>query len=230
MTAQELLEQLLATGKDLVNQGVELAEKQLDLPAEGPAREDKLRTLGQGAAAAGVLALLLGTGAGRRVTSAAIKLGGVAALGTLGYRAYQEWLAANGGSTDEDAFSGHLSPEVADAHSQNLLRAMVAAAKADGHMDDAERTRIADNLASLSLGAELTELLSAEVREPLDVTDIATRASTPEQATELWLVSRMVCSTRNDAERVYLRALALELGLADETISGLEAELEALTN
>ncbi|MEM7220718.1 MAG: DUF533 domain-containing protein [Pseudomonadota bacterium] len=228
MNAQDLLDQLLAAGKELVEQGSDLAAERLDLPPEGPERDEKLRTLGQGAAAAGVLALLLGTGAGRRVTGAALKLGGLAALGGLGYRAYQNWLANSGGSTQEDAFSGHMDADSAATHSDNLLRAMVAAAKADGHMDDEERARIADNLDSLQLGDDLAELLRGEVSQPLDVTDIASRASTPEQATELWLVSRMVCSDSNDAERVYLRALALELGLADDTIAALEEQLAAL--
>ena len=42
-------------------------------------------------AAGALVAVLLGTGTGRQVTGAALKLGGIAAIGGLAYKAYQNY-------------------------------------------------------------------------------------------------------------------------------------------
>jgi len=57
-----------------------------------------LRGLGKGAAAAGALALLVGTKGGRRVTGTALKLGSLAALGGVGYTAYRNWQEKQSGA------------------------------------------------------------------------------------------------------------------------------------
>ena len=46
-------------------------------------------------AAGALAAVLLGTGAGRQVTGTAVKLGGLAAIGGLAYKAYQNYKAGN---------------------------------------------------------------------------------------------------------------------------------------
>lgn len=57
--------ELATQGRDLASRGVDIAEQRLGLPEEGPERDAALSTLGKGAVAGGVLALLLGTGSGR---------------------------------------------------------------------------------------------------------------------------------------------------------------------
>ena len=88
MNAEELLEQLMQTGKDLAQQGRELAAKgmeqakdgidyvkaNVEIPEPGPERDELLKNLGAGAAAGGILALLVGTKSGRKVLSPVIKI------------------------------------------------------------------------------------------------------------------------------------------------------------
>ncbi|MFM2320470.1 MAG: hypothetical protein RLZZ215_3091, partial [Pseudomonadota bacterium] len=91
MDINHLLEQLLKTSKDTVQQGQTLAEQKLGIPAEGAERDSMLSGMKTGAAAAGILALLLGTRTGRKVTGLGLKVGSVAALGGLAYQMYQRW-------------------------------------------------------------------------------------------------------------------------------------------
>ncbi|MFN3785433.1 MAG: hypothetical protein ACK4RS_01205, partial [Thiothrix sp.] len=74
MDMQQLLEQLLNSGKELAQQGQNIAEQKFGIPAEGVERDKALSGLKTGALAAGVLGILLGTQGGRRVTGAAVKV------------------------------------------------------------------------------------------------------------------------------------------------------------
>ena len=94
MDAEQLLEQLLQSGKELAQQGRELAAKgmeqaqegvdylknNIEIPEPGPERDELLKKLGKGAAVGGILALLVGTKSGRKVLSPVIKLGSILSL------------------------------------------------------------------------------------------------------------------------------------------------------
>ena len=102
MDAQQLLDQLLESGKKLAQlgiegsgdllekgkglaaQGLEYAEGQL--PPPGPERDALMKKVGVGAAASGILALLVGTKSGRKAIAPIVKVGSVAALGGLAYK------------------------------------------------------------------------------------------------------------------------------------------------
>jgi len=106
-----------------------------------------------------------------------------------------------------------------------MLRAMIAAAKADGHIDAAEQANIKAGVAQLELDADIADFIQAEAAKPLDVAEVAAGADSPEAATEIWLASRMIVDADNAPERNYLDSLAAELKLAPDLISELEAQL-----
>lgn len=114
------------------------------------------------------------------------------------------------------------SPE-ADQHARALLAAMIAAAKADGHVDDAERQRIDEALQRLDDDAQLHRFVAEQLRRPLDPAEVAALATTPELAAEVYLASLLVADEASTMERLYLDELARRLGLPQ----GLKAELEA---
>ncbi|MEZ5450173.1 MAG: DUF533 domain-containing protein [Thiolinea sp.] len=91
MNVNQLLEQMLQSGRAMAQQGQGYAEQKLGVPEQGPERDAMLSGLGKGAAAAGVLALLLGTRTGRRVTGTGLKIGSLAALGGIAYQLYNRW-------------------------------------------------------------------------------------------------------------------------------------------
>ena len=94
MDVRALFDQLLQSGRELASKGQSLAEQKLNIPSGGPEREAALASMGKGATIAGVAALLLGTSAGRGLTGVAVKLGSLAAVGGLAYKAYRDWQAA----------------------------------------------------------------------------------------------------------------------------------------
>ena len=92
MDTKSFLDDLLKTGKEYASKGREVAEEKLKMPKKGEQDYDAtIDGMKKGAIAVGVLALLLGTGAGRRVTGSALKIGSLAAIGGIGWKAYQNW-------------------------------------------------------------------------------------------------------------------------------------------
>ncbi|MDZ5603514.1 tellurite resistance TerB family protein [Pseudomonas sp. RP23018S] len=111
----------------------------------------------------------------------------------------------------------------AEQHCQAVLQALVAAAKADGHVDERERALIEGELSRLDSDPELRQWLQAELAKPLDPTEVAQAAKTPEMAAEMFLASLMMVDEENFMERAYLDELARQLSLDP----GLRQELES---
>ena len=217
-------QELATQGRDLAGRGLDIAEQRLGIPEEGPERDAALSTLGKGAAAGGLLALLLGTGSGRKLTGGALKVGGLAALGGLAYQAWRNWQGNDAGEpadigTPVDRLSG---PE-AEQRSRVLLRAMLAAARSDGHIDTAERSRIQDAIRQFGLEEAVLQLFEHELDAPVDAAVIARDADSPETAAEIYLTSLMVIDPARPDERRYLQELAEYLKLAPGLVKELEA-------
>ena len=89
--------QVSLDGRELANGFSELndPEDQAARFREQVARKQSgdLEKYAKGAAAGGALALLLGSRGGRSLGGKALKIGTVAALGTLAWKAYHEWQA-----------------------------------------------------------------------------------------------------------------------------------------
>lgn len=229
MSAQSLLDQLLKTGLAAVND----ARSGL----QGVADRGDLGKYATGAAAGGVLALLLGTRSGRRIGGSAIKLGSLAALGMLAYKTYNDWqaqqqptapAAAAGAATSTTLAPLATAPLAlpapqAEAHGRVLLKALIAAAKCDGHLDDSERELVEAELRRSEADPAVRAWVEAELRSPVDAAAVAAGATTPELAAEVYLASVLVVDETNAQERAYLDALASALRLD----AGLKAQLEA---
>ncbi len=236
MKGSSLLEQVLQSGKELWDRGRQAAEKRLDIPESGPERGESLSRLGKGALVGGVLGLLLGTRSGRRLGGTALKLGSLAALGTVGYRAFQKWKAeqkpgatpagksATWLTSDGKGFLHELTGEDADARSYLLLRAMIGAAKADGRIDAQERSRIDEQIKSLGIDREAASFLQHEINKPLDPREFARGVDSMPAAVETYLASTFVVDSDHPAEREYLKQLADALGIDAEFAQKIEAE------
>lgn len=225
MSAQSLLDQLLKTGLSAVNDArgsVQQARERGDL--------DKYA---KGAAAGGVLALLLGTRGGRSLGGSALKLGSVAALGMLAWKTYNDWQATQQAAAPASAAGAAGAPAgpspialpapQSEAHGRVLLKAMIAAAKSDGHLDDRERQLVEAELTRCEADPAVRAWVETELRRPVEPADVAAGATTPELAAEVYLASLLVVDETGTMERAYLDALARELRLDD----GLRRQLEA---
>lgn len=233
MDAKTFIDQMLESAKRLSTQGRGLAEEKLGLPAEGEKRDAMLDGMGKGALAAGALALLLGTGAGRRLTGSALKLGGLAAVGAVAYKAYQNWQGQQPADASATADAGPGTPvgELADrqaqARSEILLEAMILAAMADGHITASERARIQQQLQTLGLEHDLEDFIRQQVDDPANVQQLAAKADSPETAAEIYLVTRLVIDTANTAEKRYLDALVDALQLDPGLVAELDRQSQA---
>lgn len=232
MDTKSFLDELLKTGKDFADQGRKIAEDKLQMPKEGEKRDATLDGMKKGAIAAGVLALLLGTGAGRRVTGSALKIGSLAAIGGIGWKAYQNWLAQKEQATEEvkemaenakTISINDLDEDDANKRSQILLKAMIAAAKSDGHINQKEISAIDEQIVKLNLSSEVASLLKDEIKKPLDVKEVAALAENSAIAAEIYLVSAVVTDRENSMEKAYLKDLAKAMNLPDALVAQLQA-------
>ena len=224
MDTQAFLDQLLQAGRDWASQGKTLAEQGLGIPEAGPERDATLSAMGKGAVAAGAFALLLGTGTGRKLTGGALKVGGLAALGGLAFQAYRHWQGGGLGPAEIGTPVDQLSGPEAEQRSLALLKAMVAAAKADGHIDAAERQKIHEGFHRLGLEDRMVELIDAELSMPVDPAAVARGADSPEAAAEIYLASRLVIDPDHTSERRYLDDLVQHLKLDAALVSELETQ------
>lgn len=232
MNTRGLLDQLLKSGQQLLQQNG-LGNNQ---PAGGAGQgASPLGSLLGGAAggalAAGALGLLLGNKKARKFGGKALTYGGLAALGVMAYKAYGNWQAQQAGSAPagEPQTVDRLPAPQAELHSQAILKALVAAAKADGHVDARERALIEEEMAKLSGNdLQLQRWLEQELNRPLDPAAVAAAATTPEMAAEVYLASVLMVDEEHFMERAYLDELARQLQLAPELKSALEAQVQQL--
>jgi len=206
----------------------------------------------------GVATSLLG---GRKNTvESIVKVGGLALLGTLAYKAfgnYQQQKAAGGPGNILDAVKnsaqdmtlqgkGLLSdllggaqgpaaalpaPEQGQTNpdlSLAVIRAMIGAAKADGHMDAAESQKIIGQLEASGATAQEKALLMQEIANTQDVHVIARGAATPQDGAQIYLAALLVCGSQCEAEQKYLASLGDALKLEPAFTANLQRELLSL--
>jgi uncharacterized membrane protein YebE (DUF533 family) len=172
---------------------------------------------GANAGLGGLLGGLLGGGSAvggstQRRSGGGTNYAALASLGMMAFQAYQAWQRSQATAPQQaprtvDLLSG---PEVED-HSHAVLRALIAAAKADGRIDDAEKHMISTEIGRHTDDPQLQQWLDDEVARPLDAADVAQSATGPAMAAEMYLASVMLVDDQQDAERSYLDELAAAL-------------------
>ena len=238
MSAQGMLEQLLKSGLSMLE-----GQRPPTNSAPGQASRGGAADWGQigaGALAGGALGLLLGSKRARKFGGKALKIGSVAALGALAYKAYGNWQAQQAQHASQSEHrpqaAGAAAPPVQEVprtvnllpapeveqHSRAMLKSMLAAAKADGHLDERERGLVEAELSRLQADPAWRRWVDDELRRPLDPAEVAQAAATPEMAAEMYLASLLVADDTSFMERAYLDELARQLRLPE----GLKLELQ----
>lgn len=192
-----------------------------------------------GGLAGGTLAGLLSGKTGkkaRKLAGSAVKLGGVALVGGLAYKAwqtYQQGQQPGAPTAIEPPPSGSaFLPAPGDRQGDTALgmllaRAMISAAKADGRIDVQETQTILGQINGLALPAEDKAFLFEEYGRPLDIAGLAATVPTPEQAAEVYTASTLMVDPPSPPERIYLDALASALGLDAALAGQIEATVAA---
>lgn len=192
---------------------------------------------GKGAAMGGVLGLLMGSKKMRKMAGGVIGYGGAAAAGAVAYKAYQNWQQGKQVQTAPIATPADMNnvdprflpPPANTPAGQNfsltLISAMIAAAKADGHIDAKEQTAIFEQVEKMSLDAESKAFVFDALRKPVDVDSIVAGVQGIEQASEVYLVSRVAIDIDHPAERAYLQVLAHRLNLPSDLVAHLDHQV-----
>lgn len=183
--------------------------------------------LAGGAAAGGAVALLLGSKKARKFAGNAATIGGMAVLGGLAYKAYQNWQSQkHDAATVEDV---NKTPESYTAlpspkFQMSILKTMISAAKADGQIDADERKRIFDQVESLGLSAEEKGSIFDAFTRDINLKELAEGAETLEQKSDLYVAACLACNPDDPKEKNFLMGLALALDLPQGLLPHLEEQ------
>ncbi|HNB28018.1 MAG TPA: tellurite resistance TerB family protein [Alphaproteobacteria bacterium] len=204
--------------------------------ALGGVDRNKAGTFAAGAAAGGLIGLLLGSKKTKKIGGNLLTYGGAAVLGGLAYKAWQNWQQSkqpvsaqpSGGvaAAPRDSAFDPAAGIAADGKpfALALVRAMIAAAKADGHIDAEEQRDLFQRIETLGLDAEAKAFVFDELSRPTDLAAIAALPRGQEQAAELWLASRLAIDPDDAREKAYLSALGAKLALPASLLAHLETE------
>jgi uncharacterized membrane protein YebE (DUF533 family) len=111
---------------------------------------------------------------------------------------------------------------LADDKAMLLIRAMIAAANADGEISSDERRTITGRLDQAGAGPEERAVLERELQAPRSVDQIVRDVHDPETAEQVYLASRLAMNPDTAAEKAYLDFLASRL----EIPAGRRSELD----
>jgi uncharacterized membrane protein YebE (DUF533 family) len=116
-------------------------------------------------------------------------------------------------------------PEAEEAEALLMIRAMIAAAKADGRVDAAERAAIAAQLDAAGLSAQERDFVLADFDRPLTPEALAKEARDPMLRARLYAAAFAGAGEVTPPERAWLDALATALKLDKAAAAAIEERL-----
>ncbi len=205
--------------------------------ASSKGKGSALGGLAGGAAAGGVMALLVGNKKARKFAGKAVTYGGAAVLGGLAFNALKNWKQNN--SQDQKSASALDHQQSAPGERERssgmdsdfelkLVKTMISAANADGHIDHTEQKRIFKAMDDLQVDDSTRGMMMNLIRYPDSPESIAQDVKTMEQRSEIYLMACFVIDIDTPEERTYLTRLGRALELPDDLAKQLELQAEEL--
>jgi len=194
--------------------------------------------LAGGAAAGGIMALLMSNKSARKYAGTAAKYGGAAMLGGLAFKAYKNWQNNDPAASPQPSTAPVSASSEATFHQQamqhstesenefemSIIKAMIAAARADGHIDAQEQQRIFQAVEKMNLSAQDKGIVFDSLQKDVTVKELADGVSAMELKAEIYLASCLVIDPDHPAEREHLDKLGAELALPRELLQQLELQ------
>lgn len=209
-------------------QADELLRKLKDAIAQNP--------FAAGAAAGGLGGLVLGTKTGRSLASSAAKIGALAMIGGLAYKAvqnYQQGKPLITGSSSEatpapaPAGSGYEPAAQSNDAATHYIQAMIAAAASDGRVDDAEYAAIVGSLKQAGHDGDAEAFIAQELNNPKSAEELARLVGSREEAVQVYTAARIAVADKAGAEQAFLQKLASALGLDPNLTRHIDATAQA---
>lgn len=186
-----------------------------------------------GTAAGGLGGILLGTQAGRSLASSAVKIGALAMIGGLAYKALQNYQAGKplitGATTPvaRPAGSGFEPAAVTNDAAVHYIRAMIAAAAADGRIDANEHETLVASLTQAGAGSDAEAFIAKELNRPRSVQELAASVASPQEAIQLYTAARIAVADKSPAEQQFLASLAAALNIDPKLAAHVDATAQA---
>ncbi len=195
-----------------------------------------------GGAASALLVQGLGSKKGRKTLGKAAKLGGAAVVGGLAWKAYENYRAGRGQQDaappaeagDAGAWQGiresEFLPEASLPAARRdllILRAMITAAHADGHIDMDERLEIYQRIEGMTLSHAEKGLLMEELSMPMTMEQLVQQVPNRARAAEVYLAALLMTDSPSPAHRLFRYDLAEQLALPAGFVRALHDEVRA---
>jgi len=174
-----------------------------------------------GAAASSIIALLINNKPARKFAGTAATYGGAAVLGGLAFKAYKNWQLNISNQKTASIDHGYNDfyygrHEAAPDYELKLIKAMIAAAKADGHIDAAEQQRIFQAVAQMNISNEMKSTVFDLLNHPISLNEIVLGVHDTGQKSELFLAACLVSDPLLPSVRIYLDQMAEALVLPEK--------------
>ena len=196
----------------------------------GMVKSGVLSSLATGVAG-GALGGMLVNGGGSRQLGTVFKVGGLAAIGGLAWQAWQKYQQ---GQQPLDVAAGQSSPlpeaeeprlSAPDSQSILLVRSMIAAAMADGHINAEETQRIFGQIDKLEMTSKEKALVLDELRRPASMEELVSQVHDLHTATEVYACSLLAIDATCEKGRVWLKELARQLEIPAVLVENLHGSV-----
>lgn len=126
----------------------------------------------------------------------------------------------------------HFEQVIEDEHQQNgqllILRAMITAANADGHIDEAERQQIFQQVDKFELTTEDKASLFDELRQPLSLDELIQAIPNSQTTIEVYAASLLAIDEQQKIAQAYLKRLASQLSIPDELVNAMHRQAQEM--
>jgi uncharacterized membrane protein YebE (DUF533 family) len=183
--------------------------------------------LAGGAAAGGLMALLVNNKKARKFAGKAATVGGAAVVGGLAFKAFQSWQQNQQGRHPQPASlpaetALHNEASFIEAESTapgfewTLIKAMVSIARIDGNLDSAEQQRIFKTIEEMDLPLDAKGQVFELLGRDISIDELVQGVDSLELKSELYLASCLAVELDHPAEFAYLNQLATKMGIPED--------------
>ncbi|MGV6852333.1 MAG: DUF533 domain-containing protein [bacterium] len=106
-----------------------------------------------------------------------------------------------------------------------LIQAMIAAAWADGTLDNAERSAIVKKAQTAQLNTSELEFLETQLQNPVSIDQLAAEAKSAQLEEATYSAAYLAIEVDNDQEQEFFNLLAQKLGLSETQIKLIHQQL-----
>jgi hypothetical protein len=128
----------------------------------------------------------------------------------------------------QQQFEQVVQDENHDTGQMLMLRAMITAANADGHIDENERQRIYQQVDDFDLSTEDKASLFDELRRPLSLQELVNSVPNSQTAIEVYAASLLAIDEQQAASQEYLSRLASSMLIPPELVKAVHAQAEGM--